>query len=248
MTSTLRIPQGLQIQYLGHASFKVTTRSGKIILIDPWLEENPACPDELKKQEQADLILLTHGHSDHLDRHLPQLVQKTGDVVVAPPEILRFLEERHGVSTTEAMNRGGSMAIHGQKITMTLAFHHAYVWVDDEHVGYFHEAAGYVLETEEGLRLYFAGDTSVFGDMQLIGNLYHPHLAILPIGDRFTMGPVEAAYAIQLLNVSYVIPFHYGTFPFLTGTPEALREATRDIAGLTIREMQPGEVLNAETV
>nr|BBH86972.1 UPF0173 metal-dependent hydrolase [Thermosporothrix sp. COM3] len=248
MTPSLHFPRGLQLQFLGHASFKLTTSSGKVILVDPWLEENPVCPEELKKQEKADIILITHGHADHLDQNLPQLLEKTGAPVVAPTEVLRYLTECRGVSKTEAMNRGGSIRLCGQKISMTLAYHHAYVWLNDEQVGYFHEAAGYVLETEEGLRLYFAGDTGVFGDMQLIGKLYRPDIVLLPIGDRFTMGPTEAAYAIELLNASYVIPFHYGTFPFLTGTVGELREATKERAGLTIREMKPGEVLTAETL
>jgi L-ascorbate metabolism protein UlaG (beta-lactamase superfamily) len=243
MQSTFSFPEGLQILYLGHSSFKITTGSGKVILIDPWLKQNPVCPEEHKHQEQADLILISHGHDDHLDKDLPQLAKKTGAVVIAPSEVLHFLEQR-GVSKTESMNKGGSQTVHGQRVTMTHAFHHACVWQEDGTVGYFHESAGYVLETEEKFRIYFAGDTGLFGDMQLIGKLYQPNIAILPIGDRYTMGPVEAAYAVQLLGTSYVIPMHFGTFPILTGTPEAFREATTGILDLTIRVMQPGEVLN----
>jgi len=108
-------------------------------------------------------------------------------------------------------------------------------------VVYAGEPAGYVVRLENGLTLYHAGDTCVFGDMRIIGELYQPDVAMLPIGDVFTMGPREAAYAIRLLCVKRVIPMHWGTFPLLTGTPEQLREAARDIEGLEILALRPGE-------
>lgn len=240
------MPAG-RITFLGHASFKVETTDGKIVLIDPWLKDNPVCPPDLKNQPAADLILITHGHGDHLDADMPALAAQTGAAVVAQAQVRVFLSEQ-GVQRLEPLNKGGSADINGFRVTMTLAYHSAHINLADGTTGYTHEAIGYVLGTPDGLRIYFAGDTALFGDMKLIGELYRPHIAALPIGDRFTMGPLEAAYATRLLNVSHIIPFHYGTFAHFTGTPDALHEATRHIAGLSIHALQPGEWLDAATL
>jgi L-ascorbate metabolism protein UlaG (beta-lactamase superfamily) len=114
---------------------------------------------------------------------------------------------------------------------------------DGDKIIYGGEASGYVVRLPGGLTVYHAGDTAVFGDMKLIGDLYKPDVALLPIGDQFTMGPREAALAIRLLGVRHVIPMHFATFPLLTGTPEALREQTKDISGLEIHALKPGESL-----
>jgi L-ascorbate metabolism protein UlaG (beta-lactamase superfamily) len=244
----MQFPKGLQITFLGHASFHIVTPGGKVVLIDPWLRENPACPPALRQQDRADLILITHGHGDHLDEELIPLAQTTGATVVAPSAIHRFLAQR-GLATLEAMGMGGTLAVHGLKVTMTQAFHSAhisYLASEADPAPFPHDTVGYVLRTEDDFAIYHAGDTAVFGDMRLIGELYRPAVALLPIGDRFTMGPTEAAYAARLLGAPCVIPMHYGTFPFLTGTPEAFQAAARDIPGLTVRVMQPGEVVSAE--
>lgn len=238
------MPAG-RITFMGHASFKLETSGGKIVYVDPWLKDNPMCPPELKTISAADLILVTHGHGDHLDPELPAVVQQTGAKVVAQAQVRMFLAKQ-GVTNFEGLNKGGSALIDGFKVTMTLAYHSAHVSQAEE--GYTHEAIGYVLETPDGLRVYFAGDTALFGDMELIGTLYRPHIAVLPIGDRFTMGPLEAAHAIRLLGVSHVIPMHYGTFGALTGTPEMLAEQTRNIQDLTIHAIKPGETLDAATL
>lgn len=238
----MQLPKGLSITYLGHASFKVVTPGGKTVLIDPWLEGNPSCPPEHKKQSKADAILITHGHFDHFSADVPGLATSTGATVVAMPELCWALE-KHGITALEAMNKGGTIAVQGLKVTMTNAFHSSGTRGEDGSIGYGGEAAGFILQTEDGYRIYHAGDTCVFGDMKLIGELYNPQVAMLPIGDRFTMGPFEAAHAIRLLGVKRVIPMHYATFPLLTGTPEALREAAKDIVGLEIWAMKPGETI-----
>ncbi len=228
------------LTYLGHASFKIVTPNNRTILIDPWLVDNPSCPPALKAQDIADVILITHGHDDHLDRDLPRLAHATGAAIVAPPAVRLYLT-RQGVEELEPMNTGGSVVVRGVGVTMTNAFHWSHIEEKDGTPTLPHGAVGYVVRTEDGLCLYHAGDTGVFGDMRLIGELYRPHVALLPIGDRFTMGPLQAAHAIRLLAVRRVVPMHYGTFPSLTGTPADLREETRDVDGLDILVMAPGD-------
>ena len=234
------------ITFLGQASFKLETSQGSIALIDPWLRQNPVCPPEQKHQPRADLILVTHGHGDHLDADLPAIANETGASIVAQAQV-RFYLASQGVERLEAMNKGGSADIRGYRVTMTLAYHSSHVSAADPSQ-YTHEAVGFVLTTPDGLRVYFAGDTALFGDMELIGKLYRPHIAALPIGDRMTMGPLEAAHAIRLLGVSHVIPMHYGLSPDFTGTPEALAEQAKGIAGLHIHALKPGETLDVSTL
>lgn len=234
-------PNQNRLQFLGHSSLKIQTSQDKIVYIDPWLKKNPVCPPEERQIARADLILITHGHDDHMDEDLPEIVQRTGARVVAPAPV-RFYLQSQGVTTLEPINVGGTIQILGLGVTMTQAKHHS--WVDTAGgQSYFHEAAGYVLTLEDGYTIYFAGDTAVFGDMELIGKLYRPDLAVLPIGDRFTMGPLEAAMAIRLLGVKKVLPVHYKTFKLLTGTPAELREYTADISDLEIIELRAGDWL-----
>lgn len=239
------MPAG-KITFLGHASFKLETAAGKIVYVDPWLKDNPQCPPDLKNVTAADLILVTHGHGDHLDADLPSIVKRTAATVVAQAQVRMYLASQ-GLEDLAPMNKGGSMRVRDFKVTMTLAYHSAHVSITEDG-GYTHEAIGYVLHTPDDLRVYFAGDTALFGDMGLIGALYKPQIAVLPIGDRVTMGPMEAAHAIRLLGVSHVIPMHYGLSPMFTGTPEALAEETRDIKGLNIHALKPGETLDVSTL
>jgi L-ascorbate metabolism protein UlaG (beta-lactamase superfamily) len=236
-----------QITFLGHASFQVKTSTGKIILVDPWLGDNPVCPPEYKEHTHVDLVLITHGHSDHFDKDLPNLLRRTGATVVAHPEVRTYLDAL-GIENIEPMNKGGTIEVLGCKVTMTHALHCSYIESGEDMVGPSHEAAGYILQTPDNLRIYFAGDTAIFGDMKLLGEIYRPNIAALPIGDRYTMGPLEAAYAIRLLEVKHIIPIHYGTFASLTGTPDALRELTKDIESLHIHALKPGETLGGEIV
>jgi L-ascorbate metabolism protein UlaG (beta-lactamase superfamily) len=186
-------------------------------------------------------MLITHGHSDHCADAVS--IAKTYQPTVACIYEMYLYLSRHGVQKVQPMNKGGSVTIDGITVTMVNAFHSSGL-EESGQVVYAGEPAGYVVRLENGLTLYHAGDTCVFGDMRIIGELYQPDVAMLPIGDVFTMGPREAAYAIRLLGVKRVIPMHWGTFPLLTGTPEQLREATRDIDGLEIHALRPGESVN----
>jgi L-ascorbate metabolism protein UlaG (beta-lactamase superfamily) len=230
---------GNKVTWLGHASFQITTASGKSVLIDPWIS-GPTCPENCKKFDQVDLVLVTHGHSDHFADVVP-IAKQYKPKVVAIYETGLFLQSKE-VENVMPMSKGGTQTIDDLAVTMVHAFHSNSI-VDDGKVIYGGEPAGYIVRLPGGPTLYHAGDTNLFGDMRLINELYEPQLAMLPIGDHFTMGPREAAHAIRLLGVRHVIPMHYGTFPLLTGTPEALKAETGDIAGLRIHALKPGETL-----
>lgn len=234
-----------QLQLLGHASFRITTPEGHTILLDPWLTNNPYVPESLREPTQADLVLITHGHDDHLDAELPALLARTGARVVAPAPV-RFYLQKQGVppEQCEAMNVGGSIDVLSLRLTMTQAQHAAHVDLPDGRTGFRHEAVGYLLRFSDGTVLYAAGDTGLFGDMRLLAELYQPTVALLPIGDRYTMGPREAAYAAGLLGVHHVVPFHYGTFASLRGTPEQLRAYLAPTARTVVHALEAGETLN----
>lgn len=233
--------RGNIVTWLGHAAFRLTTPSGKIILIDPWLKSNPACPEALKNMEKIDIMLITHGHFDHIADAV-DLAKKHKPQIVAMPETCDWLESK-GVKNSSGMNKGGTQRVGEIEVTMVNAVHSGGIQDGDKMV-YGGEPCGYIAHLPGGFKVYHAGDTAVFGDMKLIGELYSPDLAMLPIGDHYTMGPREAAVAIRLLGVHDVIPMHFGTFPVLTGTPDRLRELTQDIAGLRIHALKPGETLN----
>jgi len=225
------------VTWLGHAAFRVVSPGGRVILFDPWLD-NPKCPPQWKSLDRVDLILPTHGHFDHLGNTV-DLAKKHNAKVVAIYEISVWLESK-GVTTVIGANKGGTVDVDGLRVTMVPADHSSGI-AEGGQVVYGGDPVGFVVQLENGFRIYHAGDTNVFGDMRLIGRLYRPDLALLPIGGHFTMGPLEAAEAIRLLGVSRVIPMHYGTFPILAGTPDQLREFTRDVPGLQIYALQPGE-------
>jgi L-ascorbate metabolism protein UlaG (beta-lactamase superfamily) len=227
----------IQITWLGHATFELHFDSGEVLLFDPWIEGNPAFPKgyELKK---VDAIAISHAHFDHVNDVIP-VAQKFSPQVVAIFETASYFEKK-GVKNTIGINKGGTVDLGFAKLTMTHALHSCSI-KDGDNLLYGGEAAGYVLTLKDGRAVYFAGDTSLFGDMALIGELYQPELAFLPIGDHFTMGPHEAAHAARLLKVKKVIPMHYGTFPALTGTPGALSEklTKNGIEVLTLKQAQP---------
>jgi L-ascorbate metabolism protein UlaG (beta-lactamase superfamily) len=228
----------ISLTWLGHATFAVRSVTGKRLLIDPWVMGNPACPKELKQVEGVDILLCTHGHFDHIGDAV-EIARRHKPKVVGIFELCHWMS-RKGVENTFSMNKGGTLEVDGIAVTMVHADHSCGILEDDGTIVYGGEGVGYVVRFENGFKLYHAGDTALFGDMRLIGELYRPDVALLPIGDLYTMSPREAAYAIRLLGVKRVIPMHFGTFPALTGTPDALREAARDVEGLQIIALEPG--------
>lgn len=225
----------VELTWLGHAAFRLDTPGGKRIYVDPWLE-NPKCPEGERDPERVDLIALTHGHDDHVGQTV-ELAQRFSAPVVALVELRGWLEKQGVEENMEhAPNKGGTVEVDGVKVTLTDAKHSSSA-PDGTYLG---EPAGLVFELEDGFTIYFAGDTNVFSDMQLIGRLYEPDVAVVPVGDHFTMGPREAALAIELLGVRRVVPCHYGTFPLLAGHPDELREHGVD-AEILVSE--PGETI-----
>ena len=239
-----QLPNGIEITWLGHATFQVKTPAGKKLLIDPWIKDNPACPDEFKSSSWDDLdaVLITHGHFDHIADSV-RLGKSTDATFVAIPETAGWLGSK-GVENTIDMNKGGTVEVAGCRVHMTHAVHSCGITEDDGSIVYGGEAAGYVIEFDNGFKLYHSGDTAVFSDMELIGRLLAPDIALLPIGDHYTMGPRSAAEAIRLLGVKHVVPMHFGTFPILTGTPEQLRQESKDVDGLEVTELEPGKAFS----
>jgi L-ascorbate metabolism protein UlaG (beta-lactamase superfamily) len=230
--------RGNKLMWFGHAAFRITTPTGKVVVIDPWVQSNPMCPEPLKKFDRLDTMLITHGHFDHIADAV-DLGRKFKPQIVAIYETGVWLESK-GVPNVSAMNKGGTQTVGELEVTMVNAIHSCGI-KDGDQIIYGGEACGYIIRLPGGLTVYHAGDTAVFGDMKIIGELYAPDLALLPIGDFYTMGPREAALAIRLLGVRQVIPMHFGTFPALVGRPERLRELTEDISGLEIHALKPGE-------
>jgi L-ascorbate metabolism protein UlaG (beta-lactamase superfamily) len=222
------------LTWLGHGSFRLDTADGKRVYLDPWLSA-PTTPDSEKEPDRADAIAVTHGHGDHV-ASVPELQKKLGCPVLGMVELMAWLSKQ-GIAEEDviAFNKGGTVEVAGIRFTMTNAFHSS----STPDLAYAGEAAGFVIYADDA-RIYFSGDTTVFGDMQLIARLYEPTVAVLPIGGHYTMSPKEAALALELLGNPRCVPGHWGTFPLLAGTPA-------ELAGLTdalVEKIEPGDTVN----
>lgn len=233
---------GTEITYYGHSTFLIKSPGGKRVVIDPWLEGNPSCPEHMREIDHVDVIAVTHGHFDHTGDVI-SLAGKHGAKVVSNWEICDWLGSK-GVENCMPMNKGGRLEVDGISFVMTHAQHSSSMKEEDGTTVYGGEPAGFVMTFENGRTVYHAGDTNLFGDMRLISEIYEPELSMLPIGDLFTMSPLEASHACRMLESKWVIPMHYGTFPLLTGTPEELKKLTADMDSLTVIDMKPGETIS----
>jgi len=240
------------VQWFGQSAFKITTPEGKVILIDPFITKNPKTPEALKDLAglgKVDLILVTHGHGDHVG-DTAEIAEMTGAKVAMNSDMGQTFAALEIVPVDQLIrfNKSGPIQPLGDGITITMvrAEHSSELMHRDPitakpvvHPG--GEPAGYIIRLEDGKTLYHAGDTGVFADMAFIGSYYKPDVAMLPIGGHFTMDPAHAAYAVkELLKTPAVVPMHYGTTPVLKGTPEQFKEALGDYDGEII-VMEPGE-------
>jgi L-ascorbate metabolism protein UlaG (beta-lactamase superfamily) len=225
---------GIKLTWLGHATFRMETPGGRTLLVDPWVMGNPMCPEAEKSFKKIDVILCTHGHFDHIGDAV-ELAKKHAPTVVCIADMAHWLEKK-GVKNISGMNKGGTQTVGDVKVTMVHADHSCGI-KDGDQIIYGGEAAGYVIQFANGIKIYHAGDTNVFGDMAIIRDLYAPEIVMLPIGDHYTMSPREAAYAVNLLKPMTVIPMHFGTFPILVGKPSELQKL---VPGVEVIEMKPG--------
>ncbi|MGC2638881.1 MAG: metal-dependent hydrolase [Acidobacteriaceae bacterium] len=233
--------KGTAITWLGHATVLITTAKGTTILIDPFIEHNPKYPKGYKLPDKIDLLLVTHGHLDHIADAVP-VAKKHGAQTFGMVELIGYLDSK-GLDEKKStgMNVGGSHTYADVTFTLTEARHSSSA-EDGGKIVYCGDPAGFVVAIEGGPVLYHAGDTAVFSDMQLIRELHHPTLAMLPIGDHYTMGPKGGALAAKFLGVKSVVPIHWGTFPVLTGTPEALEKELSG-TGVEVIHTEPGKMV-----
>ncbi len=261
LTYTLTVQRGfaqdakVEILWLGQAATKITTPSGKVIVIDPFLTQNPKTPAAYKNLDalgKVDVILVTHGHGDHVG-DVKELAARTGAKVFGPAGLIATMMELGWVSAEQGVRfgKGGTVTPLGPqiRITQVRAEHSSEVTVTDPvtkksttYPG--GEPAGFVIQFENGFKLYHMGDTGLFGDMRLIGEYYKPDLVLIPIGGHFVMDPRDAAYATkELLKPRYAIPIHYGTFPVLRGTPQEYQSALGQ-ATTQVFPLNPGDKLS----
>ena len=227
----------MKITWLGHATFALEYPGGEVLLLDPFLTNNPTAPKNYEFK-RVDAIATTHGHSDHTGDVIPIAKKCSPKAVLAVFELANIFEKK-GVAHATGMGKGGTADLGFARVTFVNASHSS-SFEDGNQVLYAGEPAGLIIRAEGSPTIYFAGDTCIFGDMALIAELYKPEIAILPIGGHFTMDPHEAAHAARLLKTKRVIPMHYATFPPLTGTPEHLENHVKD-QGVEVLKLKPGE-------
>ena len=232
--------------WYGHSCWGLVTPGGKTVLFDPWFG-NPLSPRPPAAVDRCDVMLATHGHDDHFHDAL-SIASRTRPIWPCIHEMSLWLGRNYAHKDgIIGMNKGGTVEAAGLKITMVRADHSAGdLYAGAESPLYLGEPVGFIVELENGFRFYHAGDTDVFGDMRLIGELHRPDLAILPIGGHYTMDPRAAALAVELLGVKHVMPIHYGTFPLLAGTPDQLRSelAARGLGDVEVHSPEPGGVVS----
>lgn len=227
-----------QIQgfWLGHSAFKFISPTGKIIYVDPFLTGNPTTPPELIQVDEADFILLTHGHEDHVGDTL-KIAKDTGCKVVGIVELIGLLK-KHGLEESQAveMNKGGTVHFDDFSVTMVSANHTSSF--GGEYAG---TPAGLIISFEDDICIYHMGDTNIFSDLELYGQLYEPHVVLAPIGDHYTMGPQEAAYAVEMIDPEVAVPIHYGTMPVLAGKPDDFKDFVEEISDIEVIIPKPGD-------
>jgi len=241
------------IRWYGHACVELTTPGGRIVLFDPWFG-NPRSPKAVGDVDRCDVLLVTHGHHDHLgsgpgdvrNADALTIARRTRPTWPCMHELSLWLGDRLAEGDAEiiGMNKGGTVEARGLNVTMVHADHSAGDWsAEGQAPLYLGDPVGFVVELEDGRRIYHTGDTALFGDLRLIGETHRPDLVMLPIGGHYTMGPRDAAAAVELLGAKAVLPLHYGTFPILSGTPDQLRAALRDrgLGDVVVHEPKPGE-------
>lgn len=227
------------VRWLGHSACQITSGKGKVVLVDPWITGNPACPIKKEDIKKADIILITHDHFDHLGSDVPDLVKATGAVVIVQPELANSLKQA-GLSPDSiifgmGMNIGGQVEVAGIRVIMTQAFHSSTVG----------SPVGYIVILEDGKTIYHSGDTGIFASMGLLGDIYSIDLAFLPIGSVFVMDPVQAAYSLTLLKPKTAVPIHYGTFPILVQDAGEFTSLAREKAPETkVEVLKPGQEIS----
>jgi L-ascorbate metabolism protein UlaG (beta-lactamase superfamily) len=224
------------IKWLSHSGFQITSRTGKVLYIDPWLE-NPISSFGLADVKGATMILVTHDHFDHVGQ-APEIVKKTGGLLVANVETARRIQSESHIPAEKVcyfgsgMNIGGNLLYEGITVTMTQAFHSTASGAP----------CGYIIKLEDGTTIYHAGDTGIFDSMKTFGHFYKIDVALLPIGSVFTMDPLQAAWAAKMISPKKVIPMHYKTFPILVQDPKEFVDlAEREAPGVEVVVMNPGE-------
>ncbi|HKK44017.1 MAG TPA: metal-dependent hydrolase [Balneolaceae bacterium] len=226
----------VKAHWLGHSAFKLVSPNGTKILIDPFLSQNPKTPNEFKQQDDVDYILLTHGHGDHVGDTL-DIADQTGCKVVSNVELSGLLK-KHGLKEDQALefNKGGTIEFDDFSVTLVSANHSSSF--QGEYAG---DPGGLVISFDDDITFYHLGDTNIFYDLELYGELYQPDVIAVPMGDHYTMGPDEAAMCCDLIQADYAVPIHYGTFPVLTGDPNEFKEATEELTDTEVWIPEAGD-------